>query len=58
MYASDLIRALENSNNPVPEALKKLDELYQYKVEEGEIEKRKNIGYSGKGHTFDAKEEK
>jgi ATP-dependent RNA helicase DDX46/PRP5 len=28
-YASDLIRALENSGNRVPEALKKLEEEYQ-----------------------------
>jgi ATP-dependent RNA helicase DDX46/PRP5 len=28
-FAADLIRALENSGNPVPEALRKLDEEYQ-----------------------------
>jgi ATP-dependent RNA helicase DDX46/PRP5 len=28
LYAADLIRALENSNNSVPEALRKLDEEY------------------------------
>jgi ATP-dependent RNA helicase DDX46/PRP5 len=57
-YASDLIRALENSNSPIPDELKKLDELYQKKVEEGEIEKRKNIGYSGQGYTFSNEEDK
>jgi ATP-dependent RNA helicase DDX46/PRP5 len=28
-FAADLIRALENSNNPVPDELRKLDEEYQ-----------------------------
>jgi ATP-dependent RNA helicase DDX46/PRP5 len=28
-YAADLIRALENSSNPVPDELRKLDEDYQ-----------------------------
>jgi ATP-dependent RNA helicase DDX46/PRP5 len=40
-YASDIIKALENSNNPIPDDIKKLEELYQLKVTEGEIEKKK-----------------
>lgn len=56
-YASDLIRALENSNSPIPEELKKLDELYTHKVKEGEIEKRKNVAYTGKGYTFTSEED-
>ena len=57
MYAADLIRALENSNNTVPDALRKLDEEYQQKVLDGEIEKRKtNMGFSGKGFEFNDEE--
>lgn len=56
-YASDLIRALENSGNVVPEELKKLEETYLKKIEEGEIEKKKtNVGYVGKGFEFNEKE--
>lgn len=56
-YAADLIRALENSGNIVPESLKKLEEEYIKKVEEGEIEKKKNnVGYVGKGYEFNDKE--
>lgn len=56
-YAADLIRALENSGNIVPECLKKLEESYNKKVEEGEIEKKKNnVGYVGKGYEFNDKE--
>lgn len=31
-YAMDLIKALDNSGNPIPEPLRKLDEEYQLKV--------------------------
>ena len=57
--ANDLIRALENSNNSeVPDELRELDELYQEKLEDGDIEKRRsNIGYTGKGHKFTAEED-
>ena len=56
-YASDLIRALENSGNKVPDLLKKLEEEYQLKVQDGEIEKKKaNAGYVGKGYEFNEKE--
>jgi ATP-dependent RNA helicase DDX46/PRP5 len=57
-YANDIIRALENSNNPVSDELRKLDELYNKKVEDGEIERRKNVGYTGKGYIFSANESK
>ena len=57
--ANDLIRALENSNNSeVPDDLRELDELYQEKLEDGDIEKRRsNIGYTGKGHKFTVEED-
>jgi ATP-dependent RNA helicase DDX46/PRP5 len=59
MYAADLIRALENSNNPVPEDLQKLDEDYQQKVLDGEMERKKgNIGFQGKGFEFNEEEDK
>jgi ATP-dependent RNA helicase DDX46/PRP5 len=46
LYAADLIRALENSGNPVPDDLRKLDEEYQQKVLDGELERKKgNIGF-------------
>jgi len=45
-----LIRALENSEKEVPKELKELDESYQTKVHEGEMEKRRNAGYIGKGY--------
>jgi hypothetical protein len=32
--------------------LKKLDEQYQEKLQEGEIERKKNVGYTGKGYKF------
>jgi hypothetical protein len=52
-----LIRALENSNNSVPEELKKLDEEYQQKVLDGEMERKKgNIGFQGKGFEFNEEE--
>jgi hypothetical protein len=50
--------ALENSNKPVPQALKDLHEEYKQKVQDGEIEKKRaNIGFIGKGYKFDAEEE-
>jgi ATP-dependent RNA helicase DDX46/PRP5 len=52
-FAADLIRALENSGNPVPDDLRKLDEEYQHKILEGEIERKKgNLGFQGKGYDF------
>jgi ATP-dependent RNA helicase DDX46/PRP5 len=57
-YAADLIRALENSGNPVPDELRKLDEEYQQKVLDGEMEKKKsNLGFAGKGFEFTESEE-
>ena len=48
---------MENSGNIVPDDLKKLEELYHKKVEEGDIEKKKqNVGYVGKGYEFNEKE--
>lgn len=51
-YAGDLIRALENSGKEIPEQLKKLDEMYQEKLQEGDMERRRNVGYTGKGFRF------
>ena len=57
--ANDLIRALENSaNSEIPDELRELDELYQEKLQDGDIEKRRsNIGYQGKGHKFTQEED-
>ena len=57
--ANDLIKALENSHNAdIPDELRALDELYQEKLQDGDIEKRRsNIGYTGKGHKFTKEEE-
>lgn len=55
-YSADLIRALENSGNPVSDELRELDKLYYQKVSEGEIEKRKNVGYTGRGYLFTEEE--
>ena len=57
--ANDLIRALENSTNAeIPDELRELDELYQEKLQDGDIEKRRsNIGYTGKGHKFTQEED-
>ena len=57
--ANDLIRALENSTNAeIPDELRELDELYQEKLQDGDIEKRRsNIGYTGKGHKFTSEED-
>jgi len=56
-YAGDLIRAMENSNNPVPDDLRKLDEEYQQKVLDGEMERKKgNMGFSGRGFEFNEEE--
>ena len=40
----------------MPDELKKLDELYLKKVEEGEIEKRRNVAYQGSGYRFSEEE--
>lgn len=57
--AGDLIKALENSANAeIPDDLRELEELYQEKLRDGDIEKRRsNVGYLGKGHKFDRAEE-
>ena len=58
--AADLIRALESSRqfNSVPEWLRELDDLYQQKLQDGEIEKRRsNIGFQGKGHKHTKEED-
>ena len=56
-FAADLIRALENSGNTVPDQLRKLDEEYQQKVVDGEMEKKKgNLGFQGKGFEFNDEE--
>lgn len=49
--ASDIIKAFENSvNAEVPDELRELDALYQRRLREGDIDKRRsNIGYTGNG---------
>ena len=50
--AGDLIKALENSANAeIPDDLRKLEELYQEKLKDGDIQKRRaNDGYKGRGY--------
>ena len=57
--ASDLIKALENSANAeIPEELRELEDLYQEKLRDGDIEKRRsNVGYNGKGYKYNRDEE-
>jgi len=56
--ASDLIRALESSGQEIPEGLRDLDDLYQKKLQDGDIEKRRsNIGFVGKGYKHTKEEE-
>ena len=57
--ANDLIRALESSSNSaVPDELRELDKLYQQKLEDGEIERRRrNVGYDGKGFKYTKEED-
>ena len=57
--AGDLIKAMENSANAhIPDELRKLEELYQEKLRDGDIEKRRsNIGYQGKGYKYNREEE-
>ena len=59
MIASDLIKALENSANAeIPEELRELEDLYQEKLRDGDIEKRRsNVGYNGKGYKYNRDEE-
>ena len=57
--AGDLIKALENSANAeIPDELRDLEEDYQDKVRDGDINKRhsKN-GYLGKGYKYSREEE-
>ena len=57
--AADLIKALENSANAVvTDELRELDELYQERLRDGDIEKRRsNVGYVGKGYKYSREEE-
>lgn len=56
--ASDLTKALEQSGQPVPESLKELEELYQKKLQDGDLERRRgNIGFVGKGFKYDKDED-
>lgn len=56
--AADLIRALESANTEIPESLRELDDLYQKKLSDGDIERRRsNIGFVGKGFKYNKEEE-
>ncbi|EFC36193.1 predicted protein [Naegleria gruberi] len=60
-YAPDLVKALKQSNNPVPEDLQKLCDNYLTKRNLGLVQgQKKNAlpGFVGTGYKFDEKEEK
>lgn len=52
-----MITAFENVNKDVPESLRKLHQLYQKRVQDGEMDRRRNLGYAGKGYKFDKEED-
>ncbi|GFR10813.1 probable ATP-dependent RNA helicase DDX46, partial [Trichonephila clavata] len=55
-YAGDIIRALEQSQNPVPEDLQKLWDEYKLKQELEGKKVKSSSGFSGKGFKFDEAE--
>ncbi|CAL1266357.1 unnamed protein product [Larinioides sclopetarius] len=55
-YAGDIIRALEQSSNPVPEDLQKLWDEYKLKQEMEGKKVKSSSGFSGKGFKFDEAE--
>ncbi len=56
-YAQDIIKALENSNNPVPAEVKALYDGYLKKVRDGDIERKKVNGFDhSAGFTFNTSE--
>lgn len=56
-YAPDIIKAMENSNAPVPEPLQKLGHAYYEKKNSGTQVEGHGSGYGGKGFKFDVSEE-
>jgi len=56
-YASEIMRALKQSGNNIPEELEELDRVYREKVNKGEMEKYRPNGFLGTGFKFN-KEEK
>ena len=58
-YAGDLIKALKSSEQQVDEELIRLDEDYQKKVREGEVERKKKYSVlTGRGFDFTEEERK
>ncbi|GFT09438.1 probable ATP-dependent RNA helicase DDX46 [Nephila pilipes] len=55
-YAGDIIKALEQSQNPVPEDLQKLWDEYKLKQEMEGKKVKSSSGFSGKGFKFDEAE--
>ncbi|GIY16970.1 probable ATP-dependent RNA helicase DDX46 [Caerostris darwini] len=55
-YAGDIIKALELSQNPVPEDLQKLWDEYKLKQEMEGKKVKSSSGFSGKGFKFDEAE--
>lgn len=55
-YAPDLVRALELSEQPIPQDLKALADSFQAKVKAGSAATR-GSGYGGSGYKFDEEEE-
>ncbi|PRD23463.1 UNVERIFIED_CONTAM: ddx46 [Trichonephila clavipes] len=55
-YSGDIIKALEQSQNPVPEDLQKLWDEYKLKQEMEGKKVKSSSGFSGKGFKFDEAE--
>lgn len=55
-YAPDLVKALELSEQPIPEDLKKLADDFMAKVKSGEVQAH-GSGYGGSGFKFNEEEE-
>ena len=56
LYAEDIIKVLEISNQEVPEELKDIARKYRRKLLKGEAEKFRISGYLGHGYKFNKKE--
>ena len=52
MYAEDIIKVLEISNQEIPDELKEISRNYRRKLLRGEAEKFRISGYLGRGYQF------
>jgi len=55
-FAPDLVKALKESELPVPEELQKLADGFKAKVQSGQASQFKSSGFGGKGFKFDESE--